>query len=593
MIHFSALMCILGLGASRDSSQSSFPLDGLGEAPEWQFIGSSTKPKTERQESFAAILSKDLDDTSKIRLAIGKLDSVLREKPGLSDGYFARATLKLLGRKIYDVNDVVSDIDRSIESLKARESSGGAINLANCYSLRAILDFDRARYRDVLDDLDSAAKENDDSGESLFFGISESSHLYSGEDTLSWDLGKFDLLKARLPEDYRVNLYKGLYYRHFCFLDESKYILAEKDLMKASQMNPKSAWPPFWLGTLWHGRSNMSKSAAASESVSNKYRKKAVDYFGAAIRLNLSFKRAYEERANANFRLMRFAESIRDYDKVIELDPLDAGALSDRGLVKLESGHPSQAVLDFSAAIRKMNPEKHYLSTIYELRADAYIALGTPLNAIDDYSMAIRLRFGQMVDGLNLEQVRNLYPECASLSDDALVLKIQSVFRPDVSVEDLSAGFRARSAKGLVLGLDDLYAKRGDAYLKAHDYKHGVLDFRRVFDGMPEYGSAVDRWRPVGRFGKLECFIDVKTIKFPVNGKGSFWVKVRSGDSEFVQAYEVDVNSRMYRIVAASGQGIDGSGRNDFGSPTSWTLIEPESNIENWCEGLCSRPKVK
>ena len=57
-----------------------------------------------------------------------------------------------------------------------------------------------------------------------------------------------------------------------------------------------------------------------------------------AIQADSKFFPAYEERAGRYLALKQYPLAIRDFDKVLALDPENSSAYSDRGIAKLESG---------------------------------------------------------------------------------------------------------------------------------------------------------------------------------------------------------------------------------------------------------------
>jgi hypothetical protein len=61
--------------------------------------------------------------------------------------------------------------------------------------------------------------------------------------------------------------------------------------------------------------------------------------------------------------------------------------------------------------------------------------------------------------------------------------------------EDLVKQLMEKNGKWAISLLNDLYEKRGDAYLKAGDFRRGALDFDRIFKGIPDFADSTERWR--------------------------------------------------------------------------------------------------
>jgi hypothetical protein len=173
--------------------------------------------------------------------------------------------------------------------------------------------------------------------------------------------------------------------------------------------------------------------------------------------------------------------------------------------------------------------------------------------AIDDYTQAIAQQFGSMTILLSLEQIRGLYPEFAAIPDEDLIHRINTQFWPAMSHADLSETLLHKNGKWAISLLNDLYEKRGDAYLRAHDFPHGVMDLRRIFEGIPAFAPSTDRWRSISRTKGEEKFLDVRTVELLSKGKGKFstarfWLKTVTKKSTVIQSCEFDVTGRRFRI---------------------------------------------
>jgi hypothetical protein len=80
--------------------------------------------------------------------------------------------------------------------------------------------------------------------------------------------------------------------------------------------------------------------------------------------------------------------------------------------------------------------------------------------------------------------------------------------------EDFATQLMEKNGKWSIGLLNDLYEKRGDAYLRLGDYKRGALDFSRIYKGIPNFADSVDRWRALGKNTKGQYFLDVKSVDF-------------------------------------------------------------------------------
>ncbi len=92
-------------------------------------------------------------------------------------------------------------------------------------------------------------------------------------------------------------------------------------------------------------------------------------------------------RAQANFKLEKFAESLTDFDYLLNLLPKNADIYADRGLVRHFLRDAQGALADFDMA-QEIEPENPFR---YACRAFIWAAVGNFENAVKDYEKAIEL----------------------------------------------------------------------------------------------------------------------------------------------------------------------------------------------------------
>jgi tetratricopeptide (TPR) repeat protein len=78
----------------------------------------------------------------------------------------------------------------------------------------------------------------------------------------------------------------------------------------------------------------------------------ALDAFDRIVRIAPGFAEGWNKRATVNYLLGEFADSLRDIDRTLTLEPRHFGALSGRGLVLLELENAKLALRSFEAALR-------------------------------------------------------------------------------------------------------------------------------------------------------------------------------------------------------------------------------------------------
>jgi tetratricopeptide (TPR) repeat protein len=284
--------------------------------------------------------------------------------------------------------------------------------------------------------------------------------------------------------------------------------------------------------------------------------------------------------------------AIKDFDKVLSIDPDNTTAHSDRGIANTDLGQYYAAIFDFGDAIRAMEKGDIYLPNNYENRADAYVKVQDYRQAIEDYSSAIELRIDTQVILLSLAQFRGLYPEYAVVSDDALLQKLNHRFAPQYEADAFRKLLTQDNGKWGISLLNDLYEKRGDAYLSVGDFRRGIVDFQRIFVGMPDYGKFTERWRSLGAFGHGEkYYLDVKASEPLSDRFPRIWVKRIGAKQSEVTSFELDCSSRRLRVTTSIVYDAIGNtvGSSDVGE--GWSYVAPDTLGEQLWNGVCqSKP---
>jgi tetratricopeptide (TPR) repeat protein len=209
-------------------------------------------------------------------------------------------------------------------------------------------------------------------------------------------------------------------------------------------------------------------------------------------------------------------------------------------------------------------------------------------DAIVDYSKAIERRLANEVFLLSLKQFRALYPEYDSVSDEVLCRKLNALFDPAMKYEDFSKQLLEKNGKWEVGLLNDLYEKRGDTYLKSGDYRQGVLDFNRIYKGIPNFASSTDRWRFLGGTDSDQYYLDVKTAEFPAKGHARVWIKAVTKKGTSTTEYEMDCQSKRLNVTSVVTYDSNGKVTNTYEPSTDWQRVVPDTIGEQFYDGACS-----
>lgn len=286
--------------------------------------------------------------------------------------------------------------------------------------------------------------------------------------------------------------------------------------------------------------------------------------------------------------MKQYHRPLKDYEKILTLDPENVNAYTDRGMARLETDEYSAVISDFGDAIRRMADRDTSRPDVFEYRGDARVKLDEYVEAIADYNEAIKLNFGQMTILLSVKQIRGLYPEYALVSDDVLCQRIHDLFWPNMDYASLVKQL-VTNGRWRITTLNELYEKRGDAYLKAGDFRRGVLDFDRIFKGIPNFANSTDRRRSLGREADgEEYFLDARSTEFPDDEPVRLWIKITGKKESQTLAYEI--NCKLMLMNQTITARYDSSGKVVSSSDVSsgWQRVVPDTIGEQLYNGACT-----
>jgi len=561
------------------SQSPSTRIEGVSEPPELSGEPKKVSKPTEAEKQLFEIIGH-LKDEEEIRLTLPKMNEFIDQHPDYSDAYFLRATCEACILNSQDLAPISADVEA------AMSHPGKVYNDTDYYSLLGKIALKTGHYGQAVDDLEKAMT-RDLSNADKMFNI-EGIEPEKSSKFCIWNLTDLDTLVAKSPRDYRSLLFRGLYYEFFTTFKEDYYEPAKQEFQKAAQLNPKSPLPHYFIGELFTKASFWTKKAAASDANRDEASRNAVQAYTSAIQLDIKFLPAYQERASAYLTLKLYPQAIKDYDRILELDPENATAYSDRGLAKLETSKYFAATIDFREAIQREKEGASYLKNLYENRGDAYAKQGIYEDAIADYSSSIERDLAGETFLLSLKQFRSLYPEYGGVPDGILLRKINALFWPEFDFNVFAEQLAKNGKWQVSFVLSELYAKRGDTYLKASDFRRGVLDFERIFVGIPNMAGSTDRWRELGQNSDGDLFLDVKTAEFPKNGPARFWIKTVEKNKTQTVAYEVDCNIKKLSEDSAVTHDSNGKVLSSSDLSSGWQIIIPDTLGEQLYNGACS-----
>jgi tetratricopeptide (TPR) repeat protein len=575
------LVFIIATGMRGLSQSPSVRIEGVAEPPEMTGPPQTAiHPSPADLQFFDTLGNTKSENEMPARLPL--LDKLISDHPDYADAYSFRAYIEACMVDPPKLTQSQSDI------AKAQSLGGGkAFDNQSRLSLLGKIALADGDEKQALDDLEKAAR----------LDLSNADKIFNIEGIVpertskfcAWNLTDLDHLVTKFPKDWRPVALRGLYYQFFTTFKEDYYATATAEFQKAAAIDPRSPIPVYLLGELHTKASFWTKKAWASDAGRNEATKAAVLPFTTAIRLGPTFTAAYSARAEAYLNLKQSALAVKDFDRVIALEPTNATAYSDRGIANTDLGRYYDAISDFGEAIRLKKDGDSYLPTLYENRADAYVKLSNYRSAIDDYDQAVALRVQSQIFLWSLAQFRALYPEYNGVSDDVLLHKLNIQFQPQFAFDVFKKQLTLENGKWGISLMNDLYEKRGDAYLQSGDYKHAVQDFQRIFVGIPNFANSVERWRPIGTFGHGDrYFLDVKSSEASTKNSMRLWVKDVSSKQSIVIAFEMNCSGRQINQMSSITYDLNDQVLKSSDYPSGWTAVAPDTLGEQLWSGACS-----
>jgi tetratricopeptide (TPR) repeat protein len=343
-----------------------------------------------------------------------------------------------------------------------------------------------------------------------------------------WSLADLDAL----GDDPRALAAKALYQSAFIgFGAASRGTIKEADI-RALYTRAAASWRspiPHYLQITTYGfgsehsmtgascqRANTIGAAAVPEIVAacsayDDITRQEIRELTMALVIQPTFARALSERAEKYLQLAQgayadgkpsrrlFELAIKDYNAAIAADAKNLHTLyCDRALAYASIGKYQEAVTGYREGMKYAKSGTEEDPFLYEQLAGLYMKLGKFNDAAEQISQAIMNASGGGMDvvifGGGIKSFRTLYPEYDLLPDEILADVVRRRYYPQFA-KSWDADFveKAGAFKGKVSSsvLADLYALRGDAYMKAGRRSEALADFGRLksdaWDGQNQY----------------------------------------------------------------------------------------------------------
>lgn len=528
-----------------------------------------------------------------------RLGAFISNNPDCADAYLMRATVLYNIARSTQYDAILEDINNALKYHSSYKKTAFE-DTAGMYGLRAKVYKDSGNLQQAIKDLDTAIKINPDNAIE-HSGTNPDEAPQNGQ----WGKNDFNEIIKKYPKDYRGYLFRAVYYKSFVImLKQDHYKAAIADLNKAIGLNPTSAIAHYLLGAFMHRRLVWGPKSKKDYSLEAKVMlkgqaiwmahpvecKKIETAYSNAIKSSPRMREAYSARAELYLETMKYQLAIKDYDKVIVLDPDYGGAYHDRGLANIKLGNYRDAVNDFTSAINA----KKKLSNKYQAymnRAKAYSNDGQLDEAIRDYTKAAEMRTGEIIILMNLPQFRSIFSEYDDLDDQTLLSKLHDKFYPNMDLKGFTDSLLRENKDWQDTTGYEIYESRGDTCLKAGSYQEALNDYKRA---MRSWTSIqMDRWKYLFSTSMAQHYLDINTLEKPKPTTYNFWLKneyskAKPEETSYsVQNMVIDCKAKTLQSLSIAGYNSAGEVMHSSNYPGESNVIVPDSIGETLYKGWC------
>lgn len=359
--------------------------------------------------------------------------------------------------------------------------------------------------------------------------------------------GNIPLAKSNFDEAIKLDstLWLSYYYRGVCHKKLKAFISAEKDLRACIQLQPKQAEPYLELGEIyhWHSRfigardmyakaidadptlvhayynlANLELVTGDEHKASKLYQKcndinprfpdaytalgilkfkvkrndnQAIEFFNRAIGADSTFAQAYFWRGLAYSGLNQLEKCLKDWSKVIALNPGNAFILTMRGCLLMEMNQYDYAFADMRKALMSQEvDENRFVSG--QTRLDKQIDLQSLANyllrngyGLKDESFALIKKSFCLMVAKNEEAALQVASQAELLEPSSTIYYTRAVIYEHLRKHD-SAFYDYGKALRYDKDIFDAHKKRGIYWYELKNYPKSYEHFNAMFRLQPE-----------------------------------------------------------------------------------------------------------
>ena len=174
--------------------------------------------------------------------------------------------------------------------------------------------------------------------------------------------------------------------------------------------------------------------------------KGAIRDYDRVIEIDPNFADAYYNRGVVKVRLKEFQEAIKDFDEAIDLDPKYLYSYVNRGIANAKLGEHKEAVKDFDKAVA-LKPDD---AEFYFNRGESNKELGNTKQSAEDFTKAEKLRRKTMANmpSEKLRDIKNRLKNscCAICESDELEMEM-----PEDQIRSIIPSYGGDAFSGLII----------------------------------------------------------------------------------------------------------------------------------------------
>jgi tetratricopeptide (TPR) repeat protein len=499
-------------------------IEGVKEPPELLIPSDSPITRTPQMEDFGKLIEGIKGGHEAAGLPA--MNAFIAQHPNFGDAYPLRAALRCLTG---DLQGAKADAEAALSGLPRVFDDNPQEDRNETLAMHAKLALIGHDDSTTSADLHKIISSYGDQFNYLTDGAVKVAHKITTP--CAWSEGDVEDWLRRSHNAPESQVFRVVFATSFAQYDDDAKVMTQKYITETMRANPSSA-PAYFYGAVGVKTIDGFKHFNFSDAEKAAYYNHLIELWSKVIQLDPSIEKAFAERAEDYLELKNYQAAISDYDSALALNPKHEALWNDRGLAKQETYDKSGAVADFTQDIvlERQNNDLHGMTYPLENRGDLYVKLGDYRHAVEDYTSLIAIRLHDIMPFINLDFIRELYPEYANVDDAKMKDKIHRMFVPNYTNENFERTISNPAGMSPTMdgGTRDTYLKRADVLLALKRFDAARRDYARA--ELFKERQEGDRWRTPPNFHGMA--LDVKTLETADQSHVKAWVKLAEDDKQ-------------------------------------------------------------